>query len=491
MAESDLKLKRLLSGLLALERVGPHLRVAARRALASGSQRRMVRVGRVLAGELLRRGELIRMAVESGGTNGGPLVMQHGSTRLIDLGPLKLRRLSTDGLLGKPADRPGPTVDPVGSTVGGEDLDGDRITDLNGLLTAMETAQNLDFGDPESGSKVVILDSIVALLERLIPRVHLFILLPGEDISRADHGHLLTVSSDTQISRPHWLSQREPETAVWIPAWQELPDEILRTLAAKGSGTDLTADATGAFDAVAVPLREPDWKRSGDALLPGEAGLLFVITDRRWGRVPLLRLARRLASFVARRWRHQREVNQRIHTDSLTGVHNRAYFDSQFPIELERAKRRQSPLTLVLGDLDRFKQVNDSYGHQAGDLMLRRVAHRLQDELRRIDHVCRIGGEEFALILPHTSEAAAREVMSRLLAQEIAVRVKVASGQRRVSVTISYGAITYPDAGADAFELYRKADDLLYASKAAGRNRCYFWNANDEHTALLGTHAPA
>ncbi len=489
MAESDLKLKRLLSGLLALEQVGPHLRVASRRALASGSQRRMMRVGRVLAGELLRRGELIRMAVESGGPNGGPLVLQRDSTRLIDLTPLKLRRFSTGGYLGRPAGRPSPAVTSVGSTVGGEDVDVERVTDLADLLTAMETAQNLDIGDPESGHKVVILDGIVALLERLMPRVHLFILLPGEDISRADHGRLLTVGTDAQVMPRHWLGQRERGTAVWIASRQELPGEIIRALAAKGAETDVTTDATGAFDAVAVPVREPDWQRGGDTMLPGEAGLLFVITDRRWGRVPLLRLAHRLASFVTRRWRHQREVNQKIHTDSLTGVNNRAFFDSQFPIELERAKRQQSPLTLVLADLDRFKRVNDNYGHQAGDLMLRQVAQRLQAELRRIDHVCRIGGEEFALILPHTSETAAREVMSRLLAQEISVRLAVADGHRGVAVTVSYGAVTYPEAGVDAFELYRKADDLLYVSKAAGRNRCTFWNANDEHTALLGTRA--
>ena len=485
MAESDLKLRRLLSGLLVLERVGPHLRIAGRRALASGSRRRMVRVGRVLAGELLRRGELVRLAVESGGTNGGPLVLQHGSTRLIDLGPLRLRPFSTGEYPGKPVERPSPSVASVGPTGDGEDVD--RVTDLADLLTAMETAQNLDIGDPESGNKVVILDGIVALLERLMPQVHLFILLPGEDIARADHGRLLTVGTDAQVMPRHWLGQRERGTAVWIASRQELPGEIIRALAAKGAETDVTTDATGAFDAVAVPVREPDWQRGGDTMLPGEAGLLFVITDRRWGRVPLLRLAHRLASFVTRRWRHQREVNQKIHTDSLTGVNNRAFFDSQFPIELERAKRQQSPLTLVLADLDRFKRVNDNYGHQAGDLMLRQVAQRLQAELRRIDHVCRIGGEEFALILPHTSETAAREVMSRLLAQEISVRMAVADGHRDVAVTVSYGAVTYPHAGADAFELYRKADDLLYASKAAGRNRCTFWNANDEHTALLGT----
>jgi diguanylate cyclase (GGDEF)-like protein len=197
-----------------------------------------------------------------------------------------------------------------------------------------------------------------------------------------------------------------------------------------------------------------------------------------------------LGTYMIREVLRQKErLRQVIIKDSLTGVYNRAYFDSQFPLELERATRRRSSLTLVLADLDQFKRVNDRYGHQTGDRALRRVARRLQAELRRIDQVCRIGGEEFALILPDTPQVAAREVMARLLEQEIAVDVSAAGKTQRVAVTLSYGVVTFPEAGTDAFELYRKADELLYASKHAGRNRCHFWDPGGSHSVLIGHHS--
>lgn len=479
MAESSVALKRLLSVLLANERIGPHLRLAARRALGSGSHIRMVRVGRVIAGELLRQGELIRTAVQSG--DGGPYVLQRGSTRLIDLAPLHLRGIAAGpqrfgSATQQRAATDGPRTRATTASA--------RVSDWEEMLDAMETAQNLDVGDPESGNKGVILDGILSLLERLLPQLRLFVFLHGEDMATAGHRHLVIAGSETRAAIPPWLGQRAPGSAVWTASWRELPQEIREALAAGKQSSAATERDT--YHTIAVPLYEPDWQRGGDATESRETGLLFVVGDRTWGRGPLLRLAQRLARFVTRRWRHQKEVNQRIHTDSLTGVPNRAFFDSQFPLELERAKRRESPLTLVLGDLDRFKRINDSCGHQTGDLILQLVARRLQDELRRIDHVCRIGGEEFALILPHTSEAAARDVMTRLLQREIATRVDIAGSRRRVAVTVSYGAVTYPAAGVDAFELYRKADELLYAAKAAGRNRCFFWSSEGEPIVIAG-----
>jgi len=201
----------------------------------------------------------------------------------------------------------------------------------------------------------------------------------------------------------------------------------------------------------------------------------------------MLRLAERLSRFVTRRWRHQQEVNQRIHVDGLTRVYNRTFFDSQFTLELERARRSEIPLTLVIADLDKFKSINDTYGHQAGDAVLRMVARRLQEELRRIDHICRIGGEEFALILPDTSQEAAQEVMGRLLDSQFQASVTAAGETLDIKVMFSFGAVTFPSAGADPFELYRKADAMLFLSKDLGRHRCHFWNNEGDHLQLLPT----
>ncbi len=199
----------------------------------------------------------------------------------------------------------------------------------------------------------------------------------------------------------------------------------------------------------------------------------------------MLRLAGRVSRFVTRRWRSQRDVNRRIHNDGLTGVYNRRYFDHQFTHELERARRSSVPLTLVLADLDHFKNINDRLGHHTGDRVLQLVARRLLEELRRIDHVCRIGGEEFALILPDTSPAAAREVMRRLLDAALVLEEGADGAAGPVRVTFSYGVVTSPDAGTDAFELYRKADAMLYLSKDAGRDRCHFWSTDGDHFEML------
>ncbi len=179
-----------------------------------------------------------------------------------------------------------------------------------------------------------------------------------------------------------------------------------------------------------------------------------------------------------------REVNQRIHTDSLTRVYNRAFFDSQFTLELERAQRAERPLSLVICDIDHFKAINDRYQHHNGDRILKMVARCMREELRRIDHVCRIGGEEFALILPETDPEAACEVMGRLVNTPFREDIIHQGTTELVTVTCSFGVATFPAGGADAFELYRKADAMLFLSKDLGRNQCHFWNPQGDHYQL-------
>jgi diguanylate cyclase (GGDEF)-like protein len=272
-----------------------------------------------------------------------------------------------------------------------------------------------------------------------------------------------------------WQSLRPAGHSVWIPSAAELPAHVREQYQIR-RGQPATCG-------VAVPLWEPARHgETGEAAV--EAGLLYLTTAGDWGREPLLRLAERLSRFVTRRWQNQREVNLRIHKDGLTGAFNRAYFDSQFPIEIERARRSQGTLTLVLADLDHFKSVNDRYGHPAGDRVLRMMARRLQEALRRIDHVCRVGGEEFALILPDTPAEAAHEVVGRLLDADYLETVEE-DGQSRVArVTFSAGAVTFPAAGLDPFELYRKADAMLYLSKDLGRDQCHFWDSEGHHLRL-------
>jgi diguanylate cyclase (GGDEF)-like protein len=360
-----------------------------------------------------------------------------------------------------------------------------RFANFDRVLVAMEQAQNLRIGDPLSGERDVILDNILSLLSLFLPSLQLFILLFGERPEQWTSDRIHFTSSDRPL--PHWLVSRAKGTEIWITSWLELPDDIKLALTKLTQETDEEPTQVSArFDrCLAVPLTEPQWDPHGETDVSQEAGLLFALPRNGWARDELLKVVRRLSSFVTRRWRHLRDVNQRIHNDSLTGVHNRAFFDSQFGIELERAKRDGSAMALVLGDLDHFKEVNDRYGHQAGDEVLKLVARELQRAMRRIDHVCRIGGEEFALILPNTPASAAQEVMARLLSRLAKLSVRLPEMEAPINVTLSFGAVTFPDGGSDAFELYRKADSMLYLSKGTGRNRCHFWIQSDEPLVIL------
>ncbi|MDD2879941.1 MAG: diguanylate cyclase [Rhodoferax sp.] len=162
-----------------------------------------------------------------------------------------------------------------------------------------------------------------------------------------------------------------------------------------------------------------------------------------------------------------------VFLDGLTGVFNRRYFDQQLAIEMARAMRAQSPLALIMIDVDFFKRFNDRYGHQAGDDCLRQIALTLKENLRRpADLVARYGGEEFACILPDTAFADALSLAREL---EQSVRHKAiahADSDAASMVTISLGVAGFKGDGvADAASLLALADAQLYCAKNAGRAR--------------------
>jgi diguanylate cyclase (GGDEF)-like protein len=156
-------------------------------------------------------------------------------------------------------------------------------------------------------------------------------------------------------------------------------------------------------------------------------------------------------------------------TDGLTGVHNHRYFQERLADEFRRAQRFGDPLSLVLVDLDHFKDVNDRFGHMVGDAVLREVAGLFQKVLRDTDLLARYGGEEFAVLLPRTDPAGAFVVAERIWSELDALRLESSDS---VHVTASLGLASHPfPAFASARELLRAADRALYRAKRQGRNQ--------------------
>jgi len=166
-------------------------------------------------------------------------------------------------------------------------------------------------------------------------------------------------------------------------------------------------------------------------------------------------------------------------TDPLTGLKNRRGFEESIEVEIERARRGDHPLTLVLGDLDHFKRVNDRLGHGAGDAALTRIGSILSEGKRQIDYAARTGGEEFALILPETTEQEAY-----VLTERLRVAVQKSFARELVPVTFSFGIAGFPHHGRTADDLLRTADRGLYAAKELGRNRTVIYSSEIASVSL-------
>jgi diguanylate cyclase (GGDEF)-like protein/PAS domain S-box-containing protein len=171
--------------------------------------------------------------------------------------------------------------------------------------------------------------------------------------------------------------------------------------------------------------------------------------------------------------REVRELQERLREqsthDALTSLYNRRYLEETMGHELARAERGGYPVSVVMGDLDHFKAVNDEHGHLAGDEVLRAFGALLKRQARRSDIYCRYGGEEFVLVLPGMDEGVAVDRAEHLRSALAAAPMGYRGS--RIVMTASFGIATFPRHGRTEDELISAADRALYASKAAGRNR--------------------
>jgi diguanylate cyclase (GGDEF)-like protein len=255
---------------------------------------------------------------------------------------------------------------------------------------------------------------------------------------------------------------------------------------ARGSGGTSSEETRWSFSVL------PPWYRTRAALigwlLLAAIAIAAIVRLRTTG---LTRQAQRLRALVEERTDELQQANAHLERlsllDELTGIANRRYFQRALVEDWRNAHEQQQPLALVLFDLDYFKQLNDRYGHAAGDAALIRVARHLSRRSRRSgdfltrtkDLVARIGGEEFALVLAHTSEEEAIRVADALRAGIERLPIELTGST--VHVTASAGVAAVVPRDSESWNtLLRDADRALYAAKAAGRNCVRAWSAGED-----------
>jgi len=164
------------------------------------------------------------------------------------------------------------------------------------------------------------------------------------------------------------------------------------------------------------------------------------------------------------------ELSEMVSTDGLTGLFNFRYFNSALQAEMDRSKRGGIPTSLVIVDIDFFKAVNDQYGHETGNVVLRHIARILRAEVRTTDIVCRYGGEEFTLIFPETHLNIAVKVADRI--RDLVASHPITVDENKLNVTVSMGASVYTKTSRlEINQFIESADTYLYQAKETGRNR--------------------
>ena len=213
-------------------------------------------------------------------------------------------------------------------------------------------------------------------------------------------------------------------------------------------------------------------------------GIMFDITDRKRMDLELKKYQHSLEEMVQQRTEQLKQANEALEKltlhDPLTGIANRRYFDSKYLEEWNRALRKHSYLSVMMIDVDRFKDYNDRYGHQAGDECLRRVATALSGELKRAgDFIARYGGEEFVVILSDSNPSECMHVADNLRAAVEKAGITHAGAAVGNAVTVSIGVCTKKlDSELPADKMLQFADQALYQAKHQGRNRINSYSAN-------------
>lgn len=178
-------------------------------------------------------------------------------------------------------------------------------------------------------------------------------------------------------------------------------------------------------------------------------------------------------------------LREQVSADPLTGLYNRRYFREALEQELERTQRTQLSTALMMVDLDRFKSINDTWGHPAGDEVLKQTARLIRESTRKLDIQCRYGGEEFVIILPSTELMLAVQVAERLRENIASTRIQIDGSELQISASIGL-ALHSAQQPHSASSLIGRADHYLYQAKRQGRNQVCFDHPDRAATTVTG-----
>lgn len=186
-----------------------------------------------------------------------------------------------------------------------------------------------------------------------------------------------------------------------------------------------------------------------------------------------LRAAGRIIDLQEKLFTAQATLQDQATHDALTGLPNRVLFNERLTHMLAEARRYDQTIAVMYMDLDHFKLINDTFGHNSGDMLLKQVSARLTDILREMDTVCRMGGDEFTLLLSHITEPKDAALVAEKIISEFRRPFRLEDCE--VSVSTSIGIVIYPSDGSDAETLLKRADTAMYRAKEKGRNRYHFY----------------
>jgi diguanylate cyclase (GGDEF)-like protein len=325
--------------------------------------------------------------------------------------------------------------------------------DLESRLRAARAGAAAYFVNPIS--TVALIDKLDALAARSIEQPYRILIVDDDPITAGFFAEAL------HQAHMHTVEVNDP-LKVMQPLAEFRPDMILMDLYMPScSGLDLAAVIRQQEEYVGIPIvflsAEDNMDTQLEALrLGGDDYLVKPITPDH------------LISAVTSRVLRSRTLRGFMVRDSLTGLYNHTTTKEHLEIELARARRNQSRLAFAIIDLDRFKLVNDNYGHATGDRVLKSLARLLRERLRRTDIIGRYGGEEFAVVLSGTDGPTAAVVLDQIRAGMMQIRQQ--ADDEFFSVTFSCGIACFSDYP-DASKLTEAADKALYVAKRGGRNR--------------------